>query len=298
MKSPEYDSQDKLLIITGMSGAGKSQAQNALEDIGYYCVDNVPPDLLVKFAELAYNAKGGPQKIALVVDVRSNLMFSQKDLEVEIEQLKKLTYDPKVLFLDCSDEVLSRRYKETRRTHPLGKSNHLSLLESIVNERSLLDSIQAQANYYIDTTLLSSRQLRERISSLFSQIGSDTLSITCTSFGFKYGIPQDADLVFDVRCLTNPFYIPHLKEQTGLDFPVEEYVLSFPEAVTLLDKLKDFLDFTVPLYRREGKTQLVISIGCTGGKHRSVVFAQNLANYLESKGNLVNVFHRDITKDK
>lgn len=281
----------ELLIVTGMSGAGKSQAVQALEDIGFYCVDNVPPSLLASFADLS---RGQLEHIALVVDVRSHSMFA--DLEQRISELRAADYRVRILFLDCADHVLAQRYKETRRRHPLAQGNDRTTMEAIAEERIMLEGIRNQADYLIDTTMLAAARLRERVRELFGTETGHAMSISCTSFGFKNGLPRDSDLVFDVRCLENPYYVPELRERTGLEEPVREYVLKFPAAKQLLDKLKDLFDFLLPLYIKEGKSQLVISFGCTGGKHRSVVFAEEIAKHLRAHDVPVTVSHRDIQR--
>lgn len=281
-----------ILIVTGMSGAGKSQAIMALEDIGYYCVDNVPPALIPKFAELSAHTGGQIEQMAIVVDTRSQGVF-EKLLGV-ISQLREEEYQVQTLFLECDDTVLATRYKETRRRHPLASREGISTVQAIKKERELLTEIRAQAEYLVDTSLLSAIQLKDHIRKRFlADDKSYPMNVTMISFGFKYGTPQDADLLFDVRCLKNPYYILELRPQTGLDAPVREYVLEFAEARELLVKLKDMLDFLIPLYIKEGKSSLVIAIGCTGGKHRSVVFAEELAEHLSQQGMEVITLHRD-----
>ncbi|MDL2233505.1 RNase adapter RapZ [Ruminococcaceae bacterium OttesenSCG-928-L11] len=282
-----------LIIVTGMSGAGKSQAVNALEDMGFYCVDNVPPSLLSKFAELPAESQGKITRIALVVDVRSRGMFS--DLLHCLDDLTASRYEYSLLFLDCDEKVLATRYKETRRRHPLlGDSS--SVPEAITAEKAMLAPVREAADFIIDTSLVGVAQLKNRIRELFSNGSTGSMVVTCMSFGFKYGIPVDSDLVFDVRCLPNPFYIDSLRELTGLDAPVREYVLGNDDALSLRDKLLDLFDMLIPLYIREGKSQLVVSMGCTGGKHRSVVFAEALTRHLSAKGISTGTTHRDILK--
>lgn len=282
------------LIVTGLSGAGKSRAVDALEDIGFFCVDNMPPKLISRFAELALQSDGKLSKIAVVTDVRGGEMF--KDFIAELDLVESLNIDFKLLFLDCNLQVLMRRYKETRRKHPLIDNLEASVEKAIVTERDLLMQARERADYIIDTSNLSAMQLKERISNIFLDNISNSMLINCMSFGFKYGAPSEADLVFDVRCLPNPFYIDDLKYKTGLDSEVNEYVMAWPQALTLLDKLKDLIDFLIPLYLSEGKSQLTISIGCTGGKHRSVTFAEQLYSHLSEQGKKVAVNHRDILK--
>lgn len=286
----------EFLIVTGMSGAGKSGAARVLEDMGYYCVDNIPPELITKFADICIKSGGKMNKVALIVDSRGGELFG--GLLESLEELHKKNVDYQILFLDCDDDVLITRFKETRRKHPLCESGASSLEEAIHTERELLTQAKLKASYIIDTTLLTSAQLRLKLHDIFADNVGSKLLINCMSFGFKYGIPSDADLVFDVRCLPNPFYIAELKPQTGKDKAVEDYVLQFEQATTLLAKLCDLLEYSVPLYVSEGKTQLTIAIGCTGGKHRSVVFAEHIGEFLACKGYRVVRSHRDFSKRK
>lgn len=285
----------QFLIVTGLSGAGKSRAVVALEDIGFYCVDNMPPELIPKFAEVCSQGHGKMDKIALVADVRSGDMFHA--LSAGLQGLKEHGIDYKILFLSASETVLIRRFKETRRRHPLMDSMYCSLEQAIQKEREMLKAVKMSADYVIDTSLLSVSQLKERIVNLFLENTRDSLYINCMSFGFKYGIPPDADLVFDVRCLPNPFYIPELKGKTGLDKEVKDYVLSFEQSNELIARLNDLIDFLVPLYVKEGKSQLVVAIGCTGGKHRSILFAELLNEHLIKMGNNSRATHRDKGKE-
>lgn len=280
----------KLLIVTGMSGAGKSKVVDFLEDLGYYCVDNVPPKLLARFAELSGQSNGKITSIALVVDVRSRDMFS--DYHEELDNLKNLGYDCKTLFLDCSDEVLMRRYKETRRRHPLLSETITSTDEAIKEERALVKFARESADYLVTTSDANIAQLKDIITELFSDKNRDSMAISCISFGFKHGLPPDSDLVFDVRCLPNPFYVPELREQTGLDKDVRDYVLGFVQAGELIPRLFSLIDYLVPLYIKEGKSRVVIAFGCTGGKHRSVVFAELMAEHLRGLGFSPACYHR------
>lgn len=282
------------LVVTGLSGAGKSRAVDALEDIGFFCVDNLPPKLISRFAELAQQSDGKLSKIAVVTDVRGGEMFD--DFISEIDSLNSSSLKCKLLFLDCNDQVLIRRYKETRRKHPLISRQEVSVERAVADERKLLMQARERADYIIDTSNLSAMQLKERINNIFLDNISNSMLINCMSFGFKYGAPSEADLVFDIRCLPNPFYVDELKHKTGLDLPVSEYVLSFPQAKQLLEKLLDLIDFLVPLYLSEGKSQLTIAFGCTGGKHRSVTFAEKLYEHLSEKLIKAAVNHRDILK--
>lgn len=284
----------KFLIVTGLSGSGKSGAVNALEDIGYYCIDNIPPQLIPKFAQICIN-NGQMQKVAIVTDIRGGELFFE--LDEGLNYLKNNSLDTSILFLDASDEVLIKRYKETRRKHPLDEQCHGSLQKAINTERDVLASVRERADFYIDTSELSMGELKENVRSLFLDNPNESMIIKVMSFGFKYGVSREADLVFDVRCLPNPFYIPELKQHTGLEKCVRDYVLSFEQSQTLVTKLKDMLDFLIPLYIHEGKSQLVIAFGCTGGKHRSVTFAETIFKYLSSQNMKCRICHRDINKD-
>lgn len=282
------------VIVTGMSGAGKSRAVDALEDIGFYCIDNMPPKLISKFAEICLQSDGKISRVAIVTDVRGGELF--QGLFDELDHLKDQEFSYKLMFLDASDAVLMRRYKETRRRHPLLDVVHGSIENALKSERLLLKPARERADYIIDTTHLSAAQLKERISNIFLDNVMTGMLINCTSFGFKYGPATEADLVFDVRCLPNPFYVDELKKQTGLDQPVRDYVMKWPQSIELLNKIVDLVDFLIPYYLDEGKSQLVIAFGCTGGKHRSVTFAEYLYKHLSDKGHKVTVNHRDILK--
>lgn len=285
----------QLVIVTGMSGAGKSRAIDTLEDIGFFCVDNMTPKLIPTFVQLLKDSTEIREKVAIVADIRLGDSFSQ--LFSAIDELKRMECEYKILFIDADNEVILRRYQETRRKHPLlNFGDAKSLQDIIVKEREILKKARDIADYVIDTSLISPAQLKERVSKLFLDDISSTLKINVISFGFKYGTPKDSDLVFDVRCLTNPYYVPELKSHTGLEAPVRDYVMSFEDAQVLETKLLDFINFLIPLYRREGKSQLTISVGCTGGKHRSVVFAENVYNSIKENGFNVSVYHRDINR--
>lgn len=283
----------ELLVVTGVSGAGKSRVVDALEDIGYYCVDNLPPALLPKFAELCMQSQD-LSRVALVVDARSGDPFDR--LLEELESMKQSGGDPKLLFLDCDDDVLQHRYKETRRQHPLHEKAGGSTAAAIAMERKLLAKVRDQADYLVDTTYLSVAQLKERITRMFLSSVNDSMLVECLSFGFKFGVPAEADLVFDVRCFPNPFYLPELKQKTGMDEEVRSYVLQWDEVQEFNKKLKDMAAFLLPLYRKEGKSQVVFAIGCTGGKHRSVTIARELAEYIRTLGYPVRDHHRDIAR--
>ncbi len=283
----------QFLIVTGLSGSGKSCAMNILEDIGFYCIDNLPPQLISKFVDVCRDGKY--DKIALAVDIRSGEMFSEEVIN-SIEEMKKEHFDVKILYLESGNDVIIKRYKETRRKHPLDSEFDGSLEKAVAYERTKLNCLREIADYYIDTSYLKSSQLKESIVNLFLNSLNDSLSIKVTSFGFKYGSSAEADLVFDVRCLPNPFYIPELKHLTGRDEEVRNYVMGFEQSVKLFDKLKDLISFLIPMYISEGKSQLVIAFGCTGGKHRSVTFAELMSDYLEKEGYTVHKTHRDIAK--
>ena len=283
----------EFIIVTGLSGAGKSRAIFALEDIGFYCVDNIPPALIKDFSDLC-ESNPHLQKVALVSDVRGGKFF--EDLNNSLDELDKCGRDYKILFLDATLEVLVNRYKETRRKHPLLEKSGGILEKAIENEIEILQNIRGKADFIIDTSRLSTSQLKERIVSIFSENPTQTMSTICMSFGFKYGPANEADLMFDVRCLPNPFYIQKLRYKTGLDNEVKEYVLKSNTAKELLEKLIDLIDYLVPLYLKEGKSSLVIAIGCTGGKHRSVTFAEEIHKHCLSKNLNSSINHRDITK--
>ena len=270
------------LVVTGLSGAGKSMAANVLEDIGYFCIDNIPAGLLPRLVDFALQGENQLQRVAVVMDIRG--LRSREAVETALQALddKKMEYD--ILFLDASDAVIRRRYKETRRIHPMAQGGQLPIDEAIRRER---------AKYLIDTSQLSASQNRARICSLFLGQDQCPMSLTILSFGFKYGLPQEADIVLDVRCLPNPFYVPELKELTGLDQPVVDYVMNSPDSQGLLRRYESMLEFSLPLYVKEGKSQLVVAVGCTGGKHRSITFARKLGEFCTRLGYQPIVMHRD-----
>ena len=283
----------ELRIVTGLSGAGKTRVINALEDIGFYCVDNIPPALLGGFADLCYSPATHHGRSAIVMDSRSGKMF--RELPHALEELRCRHIPYRILFLEASAEVLLRRYKETRRRHPLLDECDGCLEDAIREERRLLKPIRDAADYIIDTTSLSPSQLRGRIVTIFE--GETTpMLISCQSFGFRNGLPQDADLVFDVRCLPNPYYVPELRYQTGMNDDVYNYVFSFPQTKEFLSKLEQMLAFLLPLYQEEGKAVLVVAVGCTGGRHRSVSIARAVTEYLNKLGYAAYENHRDITR--
>ncbi len=287
----------RFVIVTGMSGAGKSTALKMLEDAGYFCVDNLPVALVSKFADLIFHQSGEISKVALGMDVRSGTAL--EGLEAILEKMVSKKYDYEILFLDASDQVLIKRYKETRRSHPLAPEERVD--KGIILERTRLEFLKKHANYIIDTSQLLTKELKLELEKIFVRDEKfNNLFVTILSFGFKYGVPSDSDLVFDVRFLPNPFYIDDLKQKTGNEEVVKEYVMGFDSANIFLNKLEDMLEFLIPNYILEGKNQLVISIGCTGGKHRSVTLVNELYRRLNKneKEYGIRIEHRDIDKDK
>ncbi len=285
----------RFVIITGMSGAGKSSALKTLEDNNYFCVDNLPIELILKFAELTFSDKNSNDKnVALGIDIRSGQALSE--LDYILDKMKKSGYHYEILFLDANDDVLIKRFKETRRAHPLTPEGRVD--EGIVNERKQLEFLRKQADYIIDTSTLLIRELRMEIEQIFVENKEyKNLFVTILSFGFKYGIPVDADLIFDVRFMPNPYYIDDLKHKTGNDDEVKDFVMSSEVSQKFLDKLCDMIKFLIPNYVKEGKNQLVIGVGCTGGKHRSVTVANMLYDRLSEDKNLgIKVAHRDIMR--
>ena len=284
----------QLIIITGMSGSGKSTAMRVLEDIGFYCIDNLPPQFIPNFVDVCTRTGGNLDKVAIAVDIRTGAMFSE--IYEILQNLKAEMSDRiKVIFMETSDEVLIQRYKETRRRHPLAQK-YDSIREAIHAEREALLPLRPLTDYFIETSHFSTSQLGEEIRDMFLENQTDSLLIKVMSFGYKYGVSTESDLVFDVRCLPNPFYIPELKHHTGLEACVSDYVMKFPQSQTLQNKINDLLEFLLPLYIAEGKSQLVIGFGCTGGKHRSVTFAELVGNQLKEKGYRIYTMHRDITR--
>ena len=286
----------RFVIVTGMSGGGKATAVHMLEDAGYYCVDNLPVSLIGKFMDLITMPDNDIDKVVLGIDARAGQSF--EEVAGMIDALKERGIPTEVLFMDCSDQVLIKRYKETRRVHPMNVNDIGSRIEDgIAKERAVLAEVKKRADYVIDSSQLLTRELKEELDRIFVKNKSyNSLMITILSFGFKYGIPADADMVFDVRFLPNPYYIDELKHQTGNDKPVQDYVKSFPACGEFLDKLTDMLEFLIPGYVQEGKYQLVVGIGCTGGQHRSVTIANELYERLKSMdGNFgIKIFHRDV----
>ena len=282
-----------VVLITGLSGAGKSQAIRTLEDLGYFCVDNLPPALISTFMQLCKQLEEPISKIAMVVDVRGREFF--EDLSDALEALETDGIKPAVLFLEANDEALVRRYKETRRRHPLSPQG--STLEVIREEREILSDLRAKATVIIDTSDLTTSEFRKQLVDVFSKtVKFEKLLITIVTFGFKYGLPLDADLVFDVRFLANPHYVAELRPLTGLDERVSKYVFKPTLARSFFNRLTKFIDFLLPNYVDEGKSHLTIAIGCTGGRHRSVALGEALRSHLETKENTVVVEHRDIER--
>lgn len=282
----------RFVVVTGMSGSGKSTALKMLEDTGFYCVDNLPVSLIEKFVDLISMPNSEINKVALGLDARAGQALAEAD--GVLTKLKEKGYDIEILFLEADAKVLIKRYKETRRVHPLAADGRVE--DGIAKERRILEKLKKKADYVIDTTHLLTRELKEELDRIFIKDEEyNNLIITVMSFGFKHGIPADADLVFDVRFLPNPFYVDELKHQTGNDKPVQEYVMSFPESEIFLDKLTDMLGFLIPNYVKEGKYRLVIGIGCTGGKHRSVTLANALYDRMKDKGKYgIKIYHRDV----
>ena len=285
----------RFIIVTGLSGAGKSEATNALEDMGYFCVDNLPPKLIKKFAEVCKQSKGSIDKVALVMDIRGGIFFD--DLFESLSELSKEQFQYEILFLDTSDEVLVKRFKEKRRSHPLAPGGRV--ITGIELERQKLRDVKDKADVIIDTSKYAIKDLREEMARKFGdkEMPEKQMAITILSFGFKYGIPVDSDLVFDVRFIPNPFYIPELKPFSGHDEPVKNYVMEQTETQTFLQKANDMFEFLIPNYQKEGKRQLIISIGCTGGRHRSVAIANSIYETLRANNHDVYIEHRDIKED-
>lgn len=285
----------EFVVITGMSGAGKSQTVKYMEDMGYYCVDNMPPKLFTKFAEICSSSDSTITKVAFAIDTRGGVLFSE--LIECIDDFEKNIGSCDLLFLDANTDSLVKRYKETRRMHPLAKNGNL--IEGIEKEREMLCNVKKRADFVIDTSDLKPKELRDKLKEVFDiETGAEAMQVNILSFGFKYGLPIDADLVFDVRFLPNPFYIPELKEKTGLDRGVSDYVKNSAVTEEFLKKLMDMMQFLIPHYIEEGKSSLVVAVGCTGGKHRSVTVANELYSFVVSKGVNAFITHRDINKGR
>lgn len=284
----------RFIIITGLSGAGKSMAVKNMEDTGFFCVDNLPPSLIPKFAEICQQSGGKMDKIALVIDIRGGYLF--KELLPALKELEEDGFAYEILFLEASDKVLVKRFKESRRMHPLAPEGRL--LRGILEERSILKEIKGIANHIIDTSNMTPRQLKEEIHRVFGEESTGkSMIINVTSFGFKYGLPMECDLVFDVRFIPNPYYIDSMRKLTGKTKLVRDYVLNAEETREFIHRLIEMLNFLIPNYIKEGKSQLVIGIGCTGGKHRSVAIAEKVCTMLQEMDIKVEIDHRDIEKD-
>lgn len=282
----------RFVIVTGMSGSGKNTAQKMLEDAGYYCVDNLPVSLIEKFVELLSMPNNEIEKVVLGLDVRAGQAF--EEVARLLETLRGKGYPIEILFMDCADAALIKRYKESRRLHPVEPEGRIE--DGVRKERVMLEKIRKQADYIIDTTSLLTRELKTELDRIFVE-GEEynSLMINIMSFGFKHGIPADVDLVFDVRFLPNPYYVDELKKKTGNDREVQDYVMACPESHIFLEKLVDMLEFLIPNYVKEGKYRLVVAIGCTGGKHRSVTLANELYQRMKNRGNYgITIFHRDV----
>jgi len=287
-----------LLFVTGLSGSGKSRVINALEDIGFFCADNLHPKLIPTFVDLILQSKEKRERVAFVIDMRVGGSFN--DIFISFDELKRRGVEYKIMYLDASTDVIVNRYSETRRKHPLSDKYQESIVDAIEAERDVLKPVRQLADFYIDTSTMTPAQCKERISAMFLVNSDNAMKIRILSFGFKAGVPVDANLVFDVRCLPNPFYVDELKPLTGNDKEVRDYVMGFEPSKVFLDKLEDMLRFLIPNYILEGKNQLVVSVGCTGGKHRSVTFANELFKRLEQndEGYGIKVEHRDIERDR
>ena len=281
----------ELLFISGMSGAGKSVAMDILEDLNYYCVDNMPLKLVPTFLELIKDANH--EKVAIATDIRAVDLFS--DLDETVSYLKEKEVEYKIIFLDCDENEILKRYKLSRRRHPLMQEQDKKIMNAIMREKEMLFSIKDKADFVIDTTFLKAPKLKEILVN-FLKDEKEGMRIYCMSFGYKYGTPTEADLMFDVRCLPNPYYIDELRVKTGQDKAVQDYVMNSEDSVVLLKKFEDLVEYLIPLYEAEGKGQLVIAFGCSGGHHRSVTFAEKLGEYLNSEGYKPIISHRDLEK--
>lgn len=293
IETKEFADKSRIIIVTGMSGSGKTQTCRYLEDLGYFCVDNLPPVFIPKFVELCTHVAGHFNKMVFVVDTRSREFFD--DLVQVLDDMDKANQDYEMLFMDAADDVIIRRYKETRRRHPMAPSTRIS--DGVFKERKRLESVRAKATYVVDTSNLSKTELREKIHRLFGESEGDIMNISVLSFGFKFGMPLDADMVLDVRFLPNPFYVQELRHKSGSVPEVAAYIEEKAVTQEYLKRLDSFVDFLVPQYVREGKSQLVIAVGCTGGMHRSVFVAKHIYDLLAKKGYAVNLEHRDLMKN-
>lgn len=284
----------RFLVVTGLSGAGKTSVNRYLEDMGAFCVDNLPPNMMFRMMEAIEKSALHRPLVAMAVDVRSGEFFDAKSVSDLIAESRQLGYQIETLYLEASDDVLVSRYKETRRDHPLAGEN-VSLIQAIGKERAIMQPLRETANYIIDTSILKPRQLRQKLEMILSGDSQpDAMHIEMNSFGYKRGLPMQADLVFDVRFLPNPFYIPGLGRHTGLDADVRDFVLGHPVTQEFMTKMQSLLTFLIPHYQEEGKHRLSISIGCTGGAHRSVAICEALAAFLREQGYAISVTHRDL----
>lgn len=281
----------ELIVISGISGAGKTTALRAVEDLGYYCMDNIPPQLLLTFVQLYVQTKNAPSKVAVVLDIRTREFF--QDISIELEKLKTLGVDYKLIFLDAADKTVVNRYQEMRRPHPLATDGNI--LDGLKEERKKLQPIKKLADYIIDTSRMNNYKLRAEINNIL-ELGLSQMQVSIVSFGFKNGILLDADYVFDVRFIPNPYYIKELKEKTGKDLEVKDYVFSFDDSKAFMDKVEDLIKFIVPRYIKEGRLQLTVGIGCTGGRHRSVALSEELKNRLKDEDIKIVVDHRDLNR--
>ncbi|MDD6160309.1 MAG: RNase adapter RapZ [Oscillospiraceae bacterium] len=285
----------EFLVVSGLSGAGKSTVMSIFEDIGYFCVDNLPPVLIPKFAEMCMGGSGAYERVAMVCDIRGGTTFDA--LFESLDTLRAMAFDYKILFVEANDQTIIKRYKETRRSHPL-MTGGISLTEAVERERRAMEPVRRRADYVITTTDLPTKKLRAAVLELFmphNQQGNE-MSISVMSFGFKYGVPMEADLMFDVRFLPNPFYVEQLREKTGLDDAVRDYVFRNGSTGEFMERLKSMISFLIPQYAEEGKSALVIAIGCTGGHHRSVAVTHALTRYIRELGYNVSETHRDMTR--
>lgn len=285
----------EFLIVSGLSGAGKSTVMSILEDSGYFCVDNLPPVLIPKFAEMCMGGSGTYERVAMVCDIRGGMTFDP--LFEALEMLREMKFDYKIVFVDAETETIIKRYKETRRSHPI-MTDGMTLTEAVERERKAMEPVRQRAQYTITTTDLPTKKLRDHVLEMFipGRKKKNELSISVTSFGFKYGVPLEADLVFDVRFLPNPFYVEELRPKTGLDAPVRDYVFSCQQTTEFMEHLKGMIAFLIPNFMEEGKSALVIAIGCTGGHHRSVAVTHALAEYIRELGYDAGENHRDMTR--
>lgn len=288
-----YIEKKELVILTGLSGAGKSTAMRFMEDVGYYCIDNMPPLLLSSFLSLL-SKQTDHNKIVIVIDVRSTENFDS--IVSVLEDINEEEYDVKIVYLDIKTHVALKRYKLTRRKHPFSDRFNGDISQALAYEKEIIAPLRSKANHIVDTSDINGNQLRDRLTQILLGDESDVMNIHVMSFGFKHGIPTEADFVIDVRCLPNPYWVENLRSKTGLDDEVKDYVFSFDESNKLLEKLVDMLDFLNPLYIKEGKSQIVFAIGCTGGNHRSVAIAEALKLHFQRKWDNVTVNHRDINR--